>query len=1615
MKNNRLSCILKRVRCLTVVHLVAFCGWAVHVQAQVLTPIDKPQRLTDSQKKELRAWNSRFISSGGVILNAPPSHLSNKPMLNMTGVISQVVQNLAGDRLRAENKQLVLHIYSAPQMNAFVSRVVWPPKKLELSSPSVLTLLYPGIDLRKPVYEVGITLGLLNRLNTVDELSFVLGHELSHLFEGHVDGLNLPIDENGKQKMPHDPDTRNRLFKHWWSSQQHESVVDYLSIQMMLGKYNLEAVPRALNVIFPPTERTNDNAVGEALSHITSTHHSEGLRLSMAQSNIKYLNRTSPLAVPRDESSLLDVSKVKYRAPKKIDIEVATENETMDEAKTLWEKVISQKIAILASADEIVPMELHQEKFPLEKDHDLILVVRAISFVKDKIEQSDLSVQEKGNAYWDLFRFYESEANLLFAKMHNDNAINESVDRSHWIQTQSIRKALVLPILKSLKQGWSAQDLFEHMISAIRKRSLEHGADQVTISKSIWWEFYSICERNKILAMDSIASTSIGKQFLYGLLDKFVFADGHFNLDVFLSIASTSGFRKASDVFKLSAFGKTIGDYVDQYLVRNEYRELLKEYFINNPSAFVAVLRKLSLSRKNNYIRTQFVAWVHSWVREFRPKIISTIIEQASLNKRIDFHQVEFVTSSMKQIPFNREESLAFTKALVVIADQSLKIDYNTDISFGIDKDKQFKRVTSGALSFLERVNILTFFAAINNAPDLKNSIVNSEAATQVKMALSGLTAQMFVQNVLTTPVGLLNAEKQLQSSDKFKDSMRAIETLRKQNPQKTSNEIQELFYAKGEAWDRYAKLRGDLVSLSIARIDIIKGWLIYWNVFNASKVTQIQLPTNIVEQVVLKLVQEEKRRYEISVLAEMGLDEVAYLKIRLSTEAASGLLRLFSAVSPRYKDLNRWVHLLGEIYTRNPTVFDSNPEIKQQLQREFFKMSKANSHYAYQLLREKSLQALLSANEILPIIVEEFQRRLNGSKNTNIIAKILSDIDSENLLQQSDPQIFDDLREQIATLTRTQPSQLQKIFPEDDFKINTKSTSQFASHVRGLSAFSALGQNAPVAELIELIEYLMSRSEKIPQFIYKVEADAGEPITDLLRGARITLSRQDQMSKIFTINSLLAGPNSPLERIEGRNAFVDHLFKDISSKNKTIAIELFESLLYSQGNFKSMPVAYILAQTAKDGKKLSEGEIIKASFEAFGAAGIKLGQYLAFTGEFKEFQESLSQLQDSAMPLSYLQAVRLLQSRYGDAWNRQHQVLRVLGTGSVNIAVEIFNKTTQKIEVISVLRADIETSSKDDFRMLKKFIFEFISRDPYHSKKYDYLLGLLDVIQDSVTLEFNKKNAYDRQAEAVGLYRFKSGPWQFQSVQPYSLDAGAVRMEKAPGQTARHWRDVHPKIYKDVMSRFLRWELDLLLGTHPSLRQFELMANPDIHDGQILIDSKDLKSGLVTVLDFGQALPITDKERQLAFDIVILLETVHNEKDLQKQLARLQKNLNSGSVLSNDELQQFLQREERMDRFVYLLGVLKKHDWKIPMSSVHWILGLNRADKLGKNVGININWALKTTLMGNRMGLPIDSVNAFRMSLSRILGNENRFLPVDQKQTVNNFRVLSCSKIYLN
>ena len=96
-------------------------------------------------------------------------------------------------------------------------------------------------------------------------------------------------------------------------------------------------------------------------------------------------------------------------------------------------------------------------------------------------------------------------------------------------------------------------------------------------------------------------------------------------------------------------------------------------------------------------------------------------------------------------------------------------------------------------------------------------------------------------------------------------------------------------------------------------------------------------------------------------------------------------------------------------------------------------------------------------------------------------------------------------------------------------------------------------------------------------------------------------------------------------------------------------------------------------------------------------------------------------------------------------------------------------------------------------------------------------------------------------------------------------------------------------------------------------------------------------------------------------------------------------------------------------------MGVLKKHDWKIPMSSVHWILGLNRADKLGKNVGININWALKTTLMGNRMGLPIDSVNAFRMSLSRILGNENRFLPVDQKQTVNNFRVLSCSKIYLN
>jgi hypothetical protein len=499
-----------------------------------------------------------------------------------------------------------------------------------------------------------------------------------------------------------------------------------------------------------------------------------------------------------------------------------------------------------------------------------------------------------------------------------------------------------------------------------------------------------------------------------------------------------------------------------------------------------------------------------------------------------------------------------------------------------------------------------------------------------------------------------------------------------------------------------------------------------------------------------------------------------------------------------------------------------------------------------------------------------------------------------------------------------------------------------------------------------------------------------------MLRNARMRLKREGVLQRAFVVNAFLAGPTSMIEKPEGLEKTLDHLLGNIQPRNRALARDMAKALLRSQGDMKSMAVAFILAQKPeKEGQSLSEGEILRSLFEAFGAGGIKLGQYLAFTSEMGPYQKALAKLQDAALPVSYLEAVRLIQSRFPDGWVLDYEVVGVLGTGSVNVAVEYIDKTTneKKSKVVSILRKDIEVATAEDFRKLHAFVAELGKLDaglPVSAQRFSHLPGLLRIIQESVSLEFDKDNALAVQTRAVALYRRTTRRYKLQTIAPHWARNGTLDMDKAPGVTAVKLRESNPAVYREAMRLVLREELDILFGVDESgkAKPVPLFANPDIHDGQVVIDP-DEKIIPVTVLDFGQALPITNEQREVGVEFLRILGDCRGADRLRELLGRIGRRLDprwDASSLSAEDLGQILARTDRMDRMVYLLGMVEQKGLIVPLPVVHWLLGVNRAVQLGKNVGVNVELKIGGLLVARRAGLGVEFFNAMRL-FARAIG----------------------------
>jgi hypothetical protein len=380
----------------------------------------------------------------------------------------------------------------------------------------------------------------------------------------------------------------------------------------------------------------------------------------------------------------------------------------------------------------------------------------------------------------------------------------------------------------------------------------------------------------------------------------------------------------------------------------------------------------------------------------------------------------------------------------------------------------------------------------------------------------------------------------------------------------------------------------------------------------------------------------------------------------------------------------------------------------------------------------------------------------------------------------------------------------------------------------------------------------------------------------------------------------------------------------------------------------------------------MDEAAVLSRLFDSYGVPGIKMKQYLAFTSEFGAFKEAFESAQDAAMPLNYFQVLKLIQKRFGDDWPRDFKVERVLGSGSVNIAIKYRNEKTGLNEVVSLGREDIIETTRYDFARFEKFLAA-LTATPEDKEQFGYILGLLDIIRASVDLEFEKEAVLNVQKAAYKSYQHQIDGWTVRSIDAYQVKNLGLFMEEAKGKTARKTFQQNPALYQKAMRPMAKAEMGILRGqdSRGNLCPKDMFANPDFHDGQVLIDEANKT---VTILDFGQAVPISKEERKVALDLLTIIGKGDGAKAAVKRLNR--RFFPNGGGVNVEEMKELLKRTERMDCFVHLLSTLSQKGADVSIASVHWILGLNRQIALGEKLGQPVHKQVRNIVIaGSRHG----------------------------------------------
>ena len=728
-----------------------------------------------------------------------------------------------------------------------------------------------------------------------------------------------------------------------------------------------------------------------------------------------------------------------------------------------------------------------------------------------------------------------------------------------------------------------------------------------------------------------------------------------------------------------------------------------------------------------------------------------------------------------------------------------------------------------------------------------------------------------------------------------------------------------------------------------------------------------------------------------------------------VGTDAGAFVMDGLVAVQDKIESLDTWYDLFNRTTEFSDGSLHARQDTKKKLGDNLFsRLDKLEKDPLQVWLGKEKALDLLSAEQSSDLLVKLLGEECAPGTDPSKLAVSVAELEERYELIEEYPLAYVEFRDKVAEKARLQPATVDTVFPKVVRGV-TDTTDVYRRNAASLSGLVAIAREKSPAEQLATIEYLMGRREEMPAYLESASEEQDyAPIQDSIRRTRQDLLEADSQSRVLVANSFLAGPSGMLRTEDGKEAVINHFLKDLSPENRDLGDKIARGVLYSHGEADTLAVAYIMGQKPKepaegddDGEKgkLDEATILNRLFDAYGVPGVKMKQYLAFTSEFKDFREAFESAQDSSMPLNYYQVLKLVQNRFGDEWPKDLKIDRVLGSGSVNVAIRYTNEESGKREVVSLGRQDIEESTKYDFDRFNKLI-DYMTQTPEDREKYGYILGLLGIINESVALEFQKDQAMAVQKTAYETYRHENNGWSVRSIDAFKVDNLGLFMEEAKGKTARKIYNESKELYGEAMDAMGAAEFGVLRGVDSTgnWRPRPLFANPDFHDGQVLID-KDSK--MVTILDFGQAVPISNEDRVGGLDLL----TVIGKADWGWLAARrLNKRYFEGNkVISSEMLEPILAREDRMDCFIHLLSLLSRNGAEVPISSVHWVLGLNRQMALAEKIGDPIDGAVRNMVINHKAGLPLATFNASYDSGTKIaaMGKQAMHAAAETARTV--------------